>query len=172
MDHLEPFAEVQRALLVVEVLHLPHPELGGLLSGGKGRVHLLIQRGRKRDGEQWRGPSLRILRCTTQGVVSENSPVSASADVAERLRRLTRNQLGSPRAGSSPAVCESPILLHLHIFFTFWIAIIGTLLPHHKIGSNSDKWRQDANVAEWLRRLTWNQLGSPRVGSNPAVCEK
>ena len=27
---LEPLAEVQRALLVVEVLHLPHPQLGGL----------------------------------------------------------------------------------------------------------------------------------------------
>ena len=37
---LEPLAEVERALLVVEVLHLPHPELGGLLSGGKGREHL------------------------------------------------------------------------------------------------------------------------------------
>ena len=36
---LEPLAEVQRALLVVEVLHLPHPELGGLLSSGKGREH-------------------------------------------------------------------------------------------------------------------------------------
>jgi hypothetical protein len=30
---LEPLAEVERALLVVEVLHAPHPELGGLLLG-------------------------------------------------------------------------------------------------------------------------------------------
>jgi hypothetical protein len=34
-DDLEPLAEVEGALLVVEVLHLPHPELGGLLRGGE-----------------------------------------------------------------------------------------------------------------------------------------
>jgi len=33
IDGLEPLAEVERALLVVEVLHAPHPELGGLLLG-------------------------------------------------------------------------------------------------------------------------------------------
>ena len=32
-------------------------------------------------------------------------------------------------------------------------------------------WKQ-AVVAEWLRRLTWNQMVSPRVGSNPAGCVK
>ena len=37
----------------------------------------------------------------------------ATADVAEWLRRLTRNQLGSPRAGSSPAVCEETNFLFL-----------------------------------------------------------
>ncbi len=26
-------------------------------------------------------------------------------------------------------------------------------------------------MAEWLRRLTRNQMGSPRAGSNPAGCE-
>ena len=30
---LEPLAEVERALLVVQVLHAPHPELLGLLLG-------------------------------------------------------------------------------------------------------------------------------------------
>jgi hypothetical protein len=40
------------------------------------------------------------------------------AIVAERLRRLTRNQksrhqLGSPRAGSSPADCGKLFVLHL-----------------------------------------------------------
>ena len=30
---------------------------------------------------------------------------------------------------------------------------------------------QQAVVAEWLRRLTRNQLGSARAGSNPADCE-
>ena len=27
-------------------------------------------------------------------------------------------------------------------------------------------------MAEWLRRLTRNQMGSSRVGSNPADCDK
>jgi hypothetical protein len=31
IDRLEPLAEVERALLVVQVLHAPHPELLGLL---------------------------------------------------------------------------------------------------------------------------------------------
>jgi hypothetical protein len=35
---LEPLAEVERALLVVEVLHLPHPQLGGL-GLGNGSEH-------------------------------------------------------------------------------------------------------------------------------------
>ena len=29
-----------------------------------------------------------------------------------------------------------------------------------------------AVVAEWLRRWTWNPMGSPRAGSNPAGCDK
>ena len=41
----------------------------------------------------------------------------ATADVAEWLRRLTRNQLGSPRAGSSPAVCGKPIFYFASISF-------------------------------------------------------
>ncbi len=28
-----------------------------------------------------------------------------------------------------------------------------------------------AVVAEWLRRWTWNPMGFPRAGSNPADCE-
>ena len=32
------------------------------------------------------------------------------------------------------------------------------------------KWKSAA-MSEWLRRLTRNQLGSARVGSNPARCE-
>ena len=31
-------------------------------------------------------------------------------------------------------------------------------------------WKR-AVVAEWLRRWTWNPLGFPRAGSNPAGCE-
>ena len=39
---LEPLAEVERALLVVEVLHLPHPEFGGLLRGGEHFWHKIL----------------------------------------------------------------------------------------------------------------------------------
>ena len=31
--------------------------------------------------------------------------------------------------------------------------------------------RREAVLSEWLRRLTRNQLGSARVGSNPADCD-
>jgi hypothetical protein len=37
----EPLAEVQRALLVVLVLHAPHPEAGGLLGLRKLREHYM-----------------------------------------------------------------------------------------------------------------------------------
>ena len=40
---LEPFAEVERALLVVEVLELPRPQLGGHLGVGDGGEHCLQQ---------------------------------------------------------------------------------------------------------------------------------
>ena len=45
---LEPLAEVERALLVVEVLHLPHPQLGGL-GLGNGREHSAKGRGTVSD---------------------------------------------------------------------------------------------------------------------------
>ena len=41
----EPLAEVQRALLVVLVLHAPHPEAGGLLGLRKLREHYRSERG-------------------------------------------------------------------------------------------------------------------------------
>ncbi len=41
---LEPLAEVEGALLVVEVLHLPHPELSGLLGLGNGLEHFCCKR--------------------------------------------------------------------------------------------------------------------------------
>ena len=45
--------------------------------------------------------------------------------MAERLRRLTRNQLGSPRAGSSPADCEQSTFFSM--FCTFRVI---TLFVH------------------------------------------
>eukprot|EP00960_Hanusia_phi_P055490 762982-Hanusia_phi.AAC.3 len=42
LARLEPLAEVEGALLVVEVLHLPHPELGGL-GLGDGLEHCYLK---------------------------------------------------------------------------------------------------------------------------------
>ena len=38
--------------------------------------------------------------------------------------------------------------------------------------SHSNVEHKQAVMAEWLRRLTRNQMGSSRAGSNPADCEK
>ena len=35
----------------------------------------------------------------------------------------------------------------------------------------SSRFHNRAVVAEWLRRWTWNPMGFPRAGSNPAGCE-
>ena len=38
--------------------------------------------------------------------------------------------------------------------------------------SDSGRYVAKVVVAEWLRRWTWNPLGSPRAGSNPADYDK
>ena len=48
---------------------------------------------------------------------SSISMATVQAVVAEWLRRLTRNQLGSPRAGSNPAHCVFFFLFFLLLFF-------------------------------------------------------
>jgi len=60
-DGLEPLAEVEGALLVVEVLHLPHPKLGGLgLSDSREPVEKQI------EGQHL---SLQGHPCADEGVV-------------------------------------------------------------------------------------------------------
>ena len=83
-----------------------------------------------------------------------------SVVVAEWLRLYTRNLLGYSRAGSNPADYD----WHLFSLFLFKIILV-----------QKDKWRKSlllvvhsVVVAEWLRRQTWNLLGSPRARSNPA----
>ena len=49
MTFLEPLAEVKGALLVVEVLHLPHPQLGGL-GLGNSLEHLQMSHSSQRLG--------------------------------------------------------------------------------------------------------------------------
>uniref|UniRef100_A0A1I7WCJ0 Integron gene cassette protein n=1 Tax=Heterorhabditis bacteriophora TaxID=37862 RepID=A0A1I7WCJ0_HETBA len=90
--------------------------------------------------------------------------------MSERLRRLTRNQLGSARVGSNPARCE---LLYcakqaVPLFYTVRFVMIGD-----RSVTQRSRRRQSpcAAMSERLRRLTRNQLGSARVGSNPARCE-
>ena len=75
--------------------------------------------------------------------------------MAEWLRRLTRNQMGFSRVGSNPTCSEQFTSFKkqekLNEGQTHW-SCLGTLI---------------AAMAEWLRRLTINQMGSSRVGSNP-----
>ena len=75
------------------------------------------------------------------------------AAMAEWLRRLTRNQMGSSRVGSNPT-CSVNWYMELKQLQT----IMSQKEPH---------FYRYAAMAEWLRRLTRNQMGSSRVGSNP-----
>ena len=47
--------------------------------------------------------------------------------------------------------------------------ILSVTLNVHLL--NLQHYLQEAVVAEWLRRLTRNQMGYARAGSNPANCE-
>ena len=72
--------------------------------------------------------------------------------MAEWLRRLTRNQMGSSRVGSNPTRSGT------FVFYCNKKQWKCTLLNIPNVA---------AAMAEWLRRLTRNQMGSSRVGSNP-----
>ena len=85
--------------------------------------------------------------------------VKLCAVMAKWLRRLTRNQMGSTRAG-----CR---ILLTEIFFTFEVEYVIKFERYKLFGMV----KQCAVMAEWLRRLTRNQMGSTRAGSNPADCD-
>ena len=84
------------------------------------------------------------------------------AVIAEWLRRLTRNQMGCSRAGSNPADCEDILpffgnicrLFRIHAPLAYIKQVFYPFVYH-------------AVMAESLRRLTRNQMGSFRAGSNP-----
>ena len=76
------------------------------------------------------------------------------AAMAEWLRRLTRNQMGSSSVGSNPTRSEEN---SFPLYFFFVSVRIRHLIMADFL----------AAMAEWLRRLTRNQMGSSRVGSNP-----
>ena len=50
--------------------------------------------------------------------------------------------------------------------------LLLSYLQETNLKSNKIVNLQEAVVAEWLRRLTRNQLGYARAGSNPADCER
>ena len=84
---LEPLAEVQRALLVVEVFELPQPELGGLLGVGDGSEHCLSKRN---DVSVWLSfDNARTLNETNlyKMVMAEGRQVNSSRRSANSKRR-------------------------------------------------------------------------------------
>ena len=87
------------------------------------------------------------------------------AVVAEWLRRWTRNPLGSARTGSNPVGSE---LFYDNSSPSLSIYPKHLLPVSHRIYK---RIKSRADVAEWLRRWTWNPLGSARTGSNPVVSE-
>ena len=113
--------------------------------------------------------------------------------MAEWLRRLTRNQIPYGSAGSNPAVCVI-IFSQFHIEFRVYyqylnfqnkkrpsvVKIFTASLIFNKSytcgNSNQDFFIvnylcKNADVAEWLRRLTRNQIPYGSVGSNPTSCD-
>uniref|UniRef100_A0A1I7WCP6 Transposase n=1 Tax=Heterorhabditis bacteriophora TaxID=37862 RepID=A0A1I7WCP6_HETBA len=74
--------------------------------------------------------------------------------MSERLRRLTRNQLGSARVGSNPARCE---LLYCAKQAVPLFCTVRFVMRSRRRQSPC------AAMSERLRRLTRNQLGSARV---------
>ena len=81
--------------------------------------------------------------------------------MAEWLRRLTRNQMGSSRVGSNPTRSDNILLLSL--ICRYYILMMKIRVEPAKLFFPV----LEAAMAEWLRRLTRNQMGSSRVGSNP-----
>ena len=76
----EPLAEVQRALLVVLVLHAPHPEAGGLLGLRKLREHYM---------SSWDNPEDNLQAPSSLTLESPTRPL-ATPPTARRARRRRR----------------------------------------------------------------------------------
>ena len=78
--NLEPLAEVEGALLVVEVLHLPHPELLSLLRGGE-----------------------HLHECTTARVRTENQTAAMRHLCARTSPAHSKRRAGTPPASACTA---------------------------------------------------------------------
>ena len=99
---------------------------------------------------------------------------------AAKMWNASRFCVSSLRRGHANLLCIVPILVyvlpkqvHFHwSLLTLSLAKAGAIagLPRPRSVRQPTKAR-GAVVAEWLRRLTRNQMGSPRTGSNPVGCE-
>ena len=88
--------------------------------------------------------------------------------------------VSSLRRGHANLLCIVPILVYVlpkqvhphRLLLTLSLAKAGAMAgpPQPRSVRLPTKVR-GAVVAEWLRRLTRNQMGSPRTGSNPVGCE-
>ena len=109
--------------------------------------------------------------------------------MAEWLRRLTRNQLGSSRAGSNPVNCGHFLhyfyFVYLYLFYLPYILVLYWNCRKFFIFYSTTYiiihfYKLYCYILLYIRickhkflnfiRLTRNQLGSPRVGSNPINC--
>ncbi len=87
----------------------------------------------------------------------------------------------SPQGGSNsrPLVYKTSALttelwrpnqLSDELLAIFWLSTLHlNWQPSNLVGKTT--CQRCAVVAEWLRRWTWNPMGSPRAGSNPAGCD-
>ena len=83
---LEPLAEVEGALLVVEVLHLPHPKLLGLLRGGE---HFSAQSRHRHRQDQPQSCQLRPASNATQQTIRQGHAADTAQDAEARRTRCT-----------------------------------------------------------------------------------
>ena len=89
-NSLEPLAEVEGALLVVEVLHLPHPKLLGLLGG---REHFC--------GSSERDQSARTVQDVRAGRWGSSSAAAAAHAPANNVRMASLRIAAGPREQSA-----------------------------------------------------------------------
>ena len=93
----------------------------------------------------------------------------AQAAMAERLRRWTRNPMGSSRAGSNSA--RSEIFLCLREPALERKPCVKWFHWNDEVEHSALNLIASDVMAEWLRRWTRNPMGSSRAGSVPARSE-
>ena len=107
----------------------------------------------------------RIIRWGLYGLIRDSPPLSSTpfhpsprhAVMSEWLRRLTRNQLGSARAGSNPARCEQFCTATVHKI-SWSLQNYAERTHHHRkieaiveLGKWAVRGLHQAAMSEWLR---------------------